>query len=334
MKRRTILATMLATPLAAPALAQPAKIKIVVFNSISDGALFVALEKGWFRAEGLEVEIAQLDTGAAIHAALASEAVDAAGDSPAVALYNAARQRIGFKVVADKGSTPPGHGYQAIMVRSDLAESVKTAADLRGKRFGLTGWMNGVANEAMMNKLLTANGIAEREINFVNLSYPDVLAGLGTKAIDAGILIEPLAARAEELGTAKIWKRADEVYANQQYGVLVYGPGLLKRGAAPDAFMRAYLKGARFYNDALDGKSPRAGLVEVLTKYTAVKNPAAYERMRFPGIDPNGNVNVAGLAQDMAYYVASGRQRQAIDMSLIIDQGYAQRAVGQLGRYG
>ena len=331
MKRRTALAGLL---LATPAVAQPVKLRIVVFNSISDGALFVALDKGWFRAEGLEVEIAQLDTGAAIHAALASEAVDAAGDSPAVALYNAARQRIGFKVVADKGSTPPGHGYQAIMVRADLADGVKTAADLRGKRFGLTGWMNGVANEAMMHQLLTANGIAERDINFDNLSYPDVLAGLGTKAIDAGILIEPLATRAEELGTARVWKRADEVYPNQQYGVLVYGPSLLKRGAAAQAFMRAYLKGARFYNDALDGRVPRAGLVEILTKHTAVKTPALYDRMRFPGIDPNGGVNTAGLAQDMAYYVASGRQRQAIDMSLIIDQGYAADAVADLGRYG
>ncbi len=331
MKRRTALAGLL---LATPAVAQPVKLRIVVFNSISDGALFVALDKGWFRAEGLEVEIAQLDTGAAIHAALASEAVDAAGDSPAVALYNAARQRIGFKVVADKGSTPPGHGYQAIMVRADLADGVRTAADLRGKRFGLTGWMNGVANEAMMHQLLTANGIAERDINFVNLSYPDVLAGLGTKAIDAGILIEPLATRAEELGTARVWKRADEVYPNQQYGVLVYGPSLLKRGAAAQAFMRAYLKGARFYNDALDGRVPRAGLVEILTKHTAVKTPALYDRMRFPGIDPNGGVNTAGLAQDMAYYVASGRQRQAIDMSLIIDQGYAADAVADLGRYG
>jgi NitT/TauT family transport system substrate-binding protein len=80
--------------------------------------------------------------------------------------------------------------------------------------------------------------------------------------------------------------------------------------------------------------SPRAGLVEVLTRYTAVKNPALYERMRVPGIDPNGGINAAGLAQDMAYYVASGRQRQAIDMSLILDSGFAERAVAQLGRYG
>ncbi|WP_281032743.1 hypothetical protein [Phyllobacterium bourgognense] len=32
---------------------------------------------------------------------------------------------IGIKVVADKGSTPPGYGYQPLLVRKDPVESGK-----------------------------------------------------------------------------------------------------------------------------------------------------------------------------------------------------------------
>lgn len=309
------------------------KVNVGVFNSVSDAAIFVGIDKGFFREQGLDVDVTQVNSGIDVSAGLTSGDLDASGDSPSGALYNAVRQGIEFKMVADKGSTPPGHGYFAVIVRRDLAGAIKTAADLRGRRFGLTGYSIGVSNEVTMHKLLEPAGVAESDIKFQNLAFADILAGLGTGALDAGILIEPLVTRAVEKNIAVIWKRTDTIYPNQQYGVLVYGPGMLKRPALGRKFMIGYLEGARFYNDVLAGKAPREELIRILTHHTSVKDPALYGKMALPGIDPNGRLNFAGMKSDMAWFVASGRMKQPIDLSKAVDTSFAEAAVRQLGKY-
>ncbi len=309
------------------------KVNVGVFNSVSDAAIYVAIDKGYFREQGLEVGVTQVNSGIDVSTGLTSGDLDASGDSPSGALYNAIRQGVEFKLVADKGSTPPGHGYFAVIVRRDLADSIKTAADLRGRRFGLTGYSIGVSNEATMHKLLEPAGVAESDVKFENLAFADILSGLGTGALDAGILIEPLVTRAVEKNIAVIWKRTDAIYPNQQYGVLVYGPGMLKRPELGRKFMVGYLKGARFYNDVLAGKAPREELVRILTNHTAVKDPALYGKMALPGIDPNGRLNLEGMKSDMAWFVASGRMKQPVDLSKAVDTSFAEDAVRQLGKY-
>ena len=93
----------------------------------------------------------------------------------------------------------------------------------------------------------------------------------------------------------------------------------------------AYLKAVRFYNDALEGKASREELVSILTKSTSVKNPELYRDMAFPGLDPNGKLNVEGMKQDVAWWVSAGRMKESVPVEKLIDASYVEAAVKALG---
>jgi len=323
--RSVATAAVLAVAAATPAWAQE-KVKVGAYASVSDAPLYIALEKGYFKEQGLDVEIVRIDSGAVLTTLLSSGDLDASGGAPGAGVYNAVRQGLEFKIVADKGSTLPGHGYFAFVVRQDLADQIKTAADLKGRSLAVTGYRVGASSEVTIAKLLATAGLTESDLTMTNMTFGDIAAALGTKKIEVGVLIEPLVTHVAAQGIATIWKRADTIYPNQQYGALMYGPGIIKRPEVADKFMVAYLKGARFYNAALRGEAPRDELVDILIKHTSVKNPELYKTMVFPGIDPDGKLNTAGMAEDVKWWHANGRMKELVPLSAIVDSSYAERA--------
>ena len=311
---------------AAPAAWAQDKVKVGAYASVSDAPLYIALEKGYFKEQGLDVEITKIDSGATMNTLLATGDIDASGGSPGAGVYNAVRQGLEFRIVADKGSTHRNRGYFAFVVRKDLADQIKTVADLKGRSFALTGYKNGSSSEVTLGKLLATAGMTDADLKMVNMSFGDIAAALGNRKIEAAVLIEPLVTQLEAQNIATVFRRADVVYPDQQYGALMYGPGIIKRPAVADRFMVAYLKAARFYNAALDGKASKDELARILTQHTSVKDPALYKSMTYPGIDPDGKLNVAGMNEDVRWWHANGRMKELVNVSNLVDEGYIARA--------
>lgn len=308
-------------------------VRVGSFKGISDAGIFVAKEKGFFAEQGIDIEIEVVGSASDVTTAFASGKLDVAGGSPSVGIYNAIKQGLPIEIVADSGNTSPGFGYSAFMVRKALADKIKEPADLRGHTLAATGYNAGASNEVTVHHLLSSGGVKENELKIVSLSFPDVLTSLGTGAVDVGILIEPLVTVAVEQGVAVVWKRGDAVYPSQQYANLMYGPSLTKRPQVAERFMVAYLKGVRFYNDVLRGKAPKAELVAILTKNTAAKNAALYDKMVYPGLNPNGTLNVAGMAKDMQWFVDAKRMKEPIDLSKVVNTAYVDAALKKIGKY-
>ncbi len=305
-------------------------VRVGAYASISDAPLYIGVDKGYFKEQGLDVEIVQVDSGPTMMTQLVSGNLDASGGSPGAGVYNAVRQGISFKIVADKGSSLPGHGYFAFVVRSDLADQIKTPADLRGRVLAVTGYKRGASSEVTIGKLLSSAGLKENDVKQTNMSFGDIVAALGAKKVEVGVLIEPLVSQVAAKGIATIWKRVDDIYPSQQYGALMYGPGIIKRPDVAHRFMVAYLKAARFYNQALANPSMRGELVSILTRNTSVKDPAVYTTMVFPGIHPDGTLNTAGMEEDVNWWVANGRMKEKVQLKDIVDTSYIERAKKQL----
>jgi NitT/TauT family transport system substrate-binding protein len=311
--------------------AETDKVRVGAYASISDAGLYIAKDKGFFAEQGISAEIVQVNTGSEMTSQLANGDLDASGGSPGAGLYNAVRQGIDLKIVADKGSSLPGHGYFAFVVRKELADKIKTPADMRGHLLAVTGYGAGASSEVTIARLLESGGVKESEINQINMQFADIAAALGTGKVDIGVLIEPLVTQVVNKDIAVLWKRVDTIYPGQQYGALMYGPGIMKRPDVARRFMIAYLKAVRFYNDALEGRASREELVSILTKNTSVKNPDLYKEMAFPGLDPNGKLNVEGMKQDVAWWVSAGRMKESVPVEKLIDASYAEQAVKALG---
>jgi NitT/TauT family transport system substrate-binding protein len=310
-----------------------AEVRVGVFHSISDAGIYVAKEKGYFAEENIDISLYKVGSAANVVTPLASEALDVSGGSPSAGLYNALRQGITLQIVADKASTPKGHGYVAYIVRKALAGKIRTTADLRGRVLAATGYNGGSTGQVNLHKLLSSAGVKESELDIVDLKFGDAYAALGTGRVDVAMLIEPLATKAVAQDVGVVWKRVDEIYPNEQYGVLMYGPGIIKRPDVANRFMAAYLRGVRYYNDALAGKIPAAELTKILIKNTSVKDPALYTQMVFPRLDPNGKLNVAGMEDDVEWWMSAGVIKGSVKVGRVVNTSYVENALKKLGLY-
>jgi NitT/TauT family transport system substrate-binding protein len=309
-------------------------VKVSVYQSVSDAGLYIAADKGYFKEQGIAVELIQLDSVSSVVTALASGQVDVAGGAPSAAIYNSARQGIGIKVVADKGSMSKGGGYIGLVVRKGLEGTIKTAADLKGRKVAWSGIGVGTTNEVALDHLLRAANLTESDISLQNLSFGDSLAALASGSVDAAYLIEPLVQSAEERGLGKLLLAGDAMYLDQQVAVLLYGPDFVnKRADVARRFMVAYLKGVRDYDNAFGKNIGRAEIVAILSKNTTVKKPELYEKMTMPGLDPDGAVNLDGMKADMQWFLSKGFLKEPVDVTKVVDASFVEFALKELGRY-
>ena len=109
-------------PLATPA-QQRRTVKVGVLNSLSEAPTFIAMEEGFFKEEGLDIEVVRFANTADMVAPLSTGQLDVASGAPTLGFLNGALRGLPFKLVADKGRNSPGHGFNAIVVRQDLMDS-------------------------------------------------------------------------------------------------------------------------------------------------------------------------------------------------------------------
>jgi NitT/TauT family transport system substrate-binding protein len=308
-------------------------VKVSVYQSVSDAGIYIANDRGYFKAENIDIDLIQLDAVSSVVTALASGQVDVAGGAPSAAIYNASRQGIGIRIVADKGSMGNGAGYLGLVIRKGLEGEIKGAGDLKGRKVAWTGYGSGTTNDVALDKMLGRAALKESDLALQNLTFSDSLAALASGSVDAAYLIEPLMQSAQQRDIGKILMTGDQIYLNQQVAVLLYSSGFCQRPDVAQRFMKAYLRGVRDYNDAFRKDTGRAAIVEILSKNTNVKKPELYATMVMPGLDPNGTINVAGMTSDMEWFFAKGFLKEQVSVSKVVDTTFGETAVKLLGRY-
>src|SRR5262245_14940029 len=119
-----------AQPPAAPPAAETVKMSYV--NALDNAPLFVGVDRGYWQANGVELELTPVQSSADAIAFLANGQLDVAMGSIAVPLFNAVNQGMDVRIIA-----PIAYSYRtAVLVRKDLYDSgaVRSVADLKGKR--------------------------------------------------------------------------------------------------------------------------------------------------------------------------------------------------------
>jgi NitT/TauT family transport system substrate-binding protein len=322
-----------ARPTAPPSLGT---LRVALQGSLSDAGVFVGLESGYYRELGLEIEPVSIRALPDMLPMLFSGQVEAAGVGINAGTLNAAGRQAGFKLVADKGSTTPGHGYLAWVVRKALVDSgrFQADADLRGLTFAITPPLEATQSMVVFQRLLGQSGLSLDDVELRGIPFGDMPAALASGAIDSSFLTEPLTTLGAERGVLVRWRGVDELYPNLPLGLIAYGMGFADgQPAAARAFMVAYVRSVRLYLDAMDHGRNRDAVVAAMTKHTDVKDPAIYERMVPAGLDPDGRVQVEALAGSLEAYRAMGALSDAVDLATLVDHQYVDYARERLGPY-
>src|SRR5580700_9385974 len=130
---RTLAAAAFAAGLALTGTAGAQELAVGTIGASSDSPFFIADKRGYFKDEGLTVKFIRFDSAAKAMAPLGTGELAVASGATSAALYNAVRRGVGLRIVADKAKNPPGYGFEALLVRTDLRDGgkIRTLADFK-----------------------------------------------------------------------------------------------------------------------------------------------------------------------------------------------------------
>jgi NitT/TauT family transport system substrate-binding protein len=328
-----------AVVLAAMTARAPAADKVAVGTggSASDAPFYIAYDKGFFKDEGLDVDLIVLDSGAKVIAPLGTGELDVGSGALSVGFWNALVRGVKFRIVADRGHTEPGYLYQTVFMRKDLVDSgqFKSLKDLKGMRMGFAA--QGVTSLSLLNEAAKFAGIKFDDVTPVYLSFPQQIAALQNKALDGTFLIEPQATVAVNAGYGVRFMDTNEFYPHQQISVIFYSDKFAReRNAVAEKFMRAWLRGVRTYNDAIKGGKIAGAsadeVVAVMSKSFNI-NAALAREMYSQAVAVDGTVNAAGIQKDLDFFLKQGWVNGQIKAGDVIDMSFAEKASAELGPY-
>ncbi|MFE7972383.1 ABC transporter substrate-binding protein [Streptomyces shenzhenensis] len=307
------------TPAARPP-AQRRKITIATGTLSAEYAapLHVALDKGEFTADGLDVTLRVLPTPDALPL-LAKGDIDALWAAPEAAVMNGVRGGFDIKWVAGNFSPDPESksGLWVKLADGESAAQVPMAGRTMGTMIG-----KGSVIAYPMQRALARHGGGLDEIRYQQLGSADVLTALQSGGVDSAWLLDP------------VWRRVDgeRGYAflggqplGEPLGGMLYGPTLLQDDVdAGVALLRAYIRTVDTYF-AGDYKKD-ASFVTYLAKL--LKTDAAVLKAT-PSLRMDWEIRSGTVARLQSAYRAQGvTEGAALPESKTVDRSLYEEAVG------
>ncbi len=308
-----------------------APIRVGYLGTSGDAGIFIALDKGYFTEQGLTVAPERFGVGADQMALLGAGRLEVASGAPSPTLFNAIARGLPIRVVGDKGSLRKGFGFNVLVVRKALIDSgqFKGLSDLRGRVIAAPA-ASVVNYEDYL--ILKKGGLTVKDVTIENVAFQDQPAAMANGKIDAAVMVEPFGTATESRGVGKIIMTLDQILPDFQVSLMYYNTTWAGTHAE-DArrWMVAYVKALRYYNDTLRDRRIRDDVIAILAAHTPVKDPAVYDKMVWPGFNPNGAVTVRGLLDYQRWLLNEHQISEFVPPGRFIDQSYVENAVKVLG---
>ena len=286
------------------------KVAVGTGGSASDAPFYIAYDKGFFKDEGLDVDLIVLDSGAKVIAPLGTGELDVGSGALSVGFWNALLRGVKFRIVADRGHAEPGYLYQTVFMRKDLIDSgqFKSLNDLKGMRMGFAA--QGVTSLSLLNEAAKFAGIKYEDVVPVYLSFPQQIAALQNKALDGTFLIEPQATAAVNAGYGVRFMDTNVFYPHQQISMIFYSDKFATRaqGRRRQVHARLAARRARLQRRDQGRQDRRLGADEVVQTMAKSFNmkPELIREMYSQAVHVDGAVNAAGIQKDLDFFQKQG----------------------------
>ena len=314
-------------------LTEKTKVVIAEDGSASGAGFYIANEKGYFDDYNIEVEFVTFANSDDMLPALASGEVDIAGGISSAAFFNAIAQGIDVKIIADKGHNAKGRSYFTFVIGADKQDEIKDYSDLKGKKIAVSG-EHGV-DDYIYQLMLEHAGLAKDEVEFVLMpDFGTMLAAIENGSIDAALNIEPLITQGVSQGIHARFGDATDFAPEAQIAMVLGAPQFMNDEQDVSLrFMAAYLKGVRDYNDAFIKGEGKDEIIDIMTKYTALKDPTVWGDVFVTGLNPDGKMFIEDIRDQYEMYKKNGAIRGEFQFDEAIDTSITEKAVEIIGEY-
>ena len=315
-----------------PTAAAADKIAVGALRFTSHAATFVAYERGYFKDQGLEVDIKFFQAAQPIAVAIASGDVDFGVAPISGGLINLA-DKGAIKVIGGVLHEEPGIDGQMILASKKAYDTGLTLpAALKGRSFGIT--QAGSSFHYVAHKIADKEGFARSEIKLKPLQKVGVIIGaLKSGQID-GWSIVPHIAKVLAKGPAVeiIGKVSDYIPDYQVTTVFTSAVNADGKKDLVKRFLIAFSKGADDFNAALvdktAGDAAAEDMVKLIHKYVYVSRPyekaAPSIRNGAMRINKNAKLNVTNVKDQLAWFQSENLVSKNVTIDTIVDASFVE----------
>jgi NitT/TauT family transport system substrate-binding protein len=316
-----------AAGLAAPAIAQERKVVVGALPFTSHSGNFIAVERGYFKDAGLDVELKFFQAAQPMAVAIASGDIDYAVTAISGGLISLA-QKGAIKVIGGALSEEDGIDGQKVLA-SDAAfqAGLTSPAGLDGKSYGMT--QAGSSFHYMGSKIAAAEGVSP---TFKPLQKVGAIIGaLKSGQIDAWSIVPHIAKPLAGSGAVHIIGNVADYLPNYQVTTVFTSAANAadEKGMTGD-FLAAYSKGVADYNatmiDKAGGEDGVNELVDLIHQYVYTDRP---REKAAPSIingtmrlNENAALNVASVKDQLAWFQGEGLVDADITLDTLLDTSY------------
>jgi sulfonate transport system substrate-binding protein len=254
----------------------------VLQNDIHHLPLWVALDKGFFKEQGADVQIAGIfRAGPEIMSAFSAGSLDMAyvGEAPTVtASANGTAKVVILAQVNTEGS--------AIVVGAD--SQIKTISDIKDKLVAIPGYST--VQDLLLRKGLSESKIDPKQVKITVIKPPEMTSALRTNQIDAFIAWEPYPAQAVCKDAGRILTYSGQIWKDHPCCVLVADKQFAETN--PEK-MKNVLKAHKEAIDFIQNNPDEA--VQIAIKRTGLDEQAAKQAIN--KVKYVSDLNVQGLQE-------------------------------------
>lgn len=279
-------------------------------------AFTIARDKGYYRAEGLDVELILMSAPNASRALLSGDVqvatVGGAGLPPVL-------RGSPFKFLFTT--------YNRAMFWLFAKAEIRDVKGLKGKRVGVSGIGSGP--DSLLREILRLSGLdANRDVAILSLGVmPTIYSGLQTGVVDAAMLAPPVTLKAEEAGFRELVSFPKQDLVELQGSILVRDVTLQTEPILMERFVRASYKGF------LHIKDNRAATLPFIARYLQISEAQAakaYDQVVRPALTQDGTLSAELQAKAVEHVLKRLDLKEAPPLAKVFDFSVARKVMTEL----
>jgi NitT/TauT family transport system substrate-binding protein len=301
-------------------------IKIGSLKAANVGPAFIAKEKGYFAAEGLDVDFSYFESAQPVAVGVASGSLDFGCTSTSAGMYTLAGQGV-IKIISGMYSEAPGfHNFGIMASLKASAAGLKSYKDLPGHSVAISQ----VGSPVHYSLALVAEKyhLDLKSMRIEPLQgVPQIVSAVEGNQVDSSVttatamnpmLLNHKAELVGWIGDETPWQAAVTITTAKR---------IAEKPQTVEAFLRAFKRGAKEYHDAFTGPGEKrqdgpnaAEILGILSKYTGqspeqIKLSVAY-------VDGDARVDVKDIQHQIQWFKDQKMLKDDIDPAKVMDMKY------------
>jgi NitT/TauT family transport system substrate-binding protein len=277
--------------------------------------IYVALEKGFFAQEGLNVTLVRFTSGPQIIQAAVAGSIDC-GHTGIIPALNAFSQGISLRLMTDQGTwNASGHDGQALIVRND--SNIFSLEDLKGKNYALHsyGTVNHLASSIILKQhgiIMPSSATTQGDVLVNLIPFANMPQALLSGSVDVIDVVEPYLTVAVQMGGRILYHTATSVFSDHVWHTATaffMNDFVQKHKAVVDAFIRANVKAVDWIRDN------KQGTIEIIAKYTGLDTNTLGKMSLLQWSE---SLNANGVNREMQLMLEYGWIKQSLNINELV----------------